>query len=137
MHQILFRTEVPFGRLHRGIGPAATGSVRVPRRPPDTFSRTSAVDRGVRYREHQPLSRTPGAIARRPFRSGRRPARGRRGSRGGGRLCVWSARGSRPAWGAWIETASRWPKRRPTLSRPAWGAWIETAKPALPENSWY
>ena len=34
--------------------------------------------------------------------------------------------GSRPAWGAWIETIARADVDHRLWSRPAWGAWIET-----------
>ena len=37
---------------------------------------------------------------------------------------------SRPAWGAWIETASYCRRSLRRLSRPAWGAWIETPRRA-------
>ena len=37
-------------------------------------------------------------------------------------------RGSRPAWGAWIEMLSRICPSPAAESRPAWGAWIEMIK---------
>ena len=42
------------------------------------------------------------------------------------RITTGSSRRSRPAWGAWIETISTPPKRYYLVSRPARGAWIET-----------
>ena len=38
---------------------------------------------------------------------------------------------SRPAWGAWIETAERSFSDKFARSRPAWGAWIETLRNVL------
>ena len=39
---------------------------------------------------------------------------------------IYKKSSSRPAWGAWIETGENTKNGGISKSRPAWGAWIET-----------